>query len=558
MKKTKDTGFRILSITLISGLIILMNSCLDPQWDFEKFSDEIILTPGVAAPIAYGSLSLDELLNELDSSGYVKIFDDSLLYISYANRLFSHPANEVVDIPNQNFLEFFIESDIALSPEWIGASPEDTIMFHKDKAGVFNFQNNEKIDSFHVKTMDLVINVQSSFEHSGVLTISSDSILINGEAFREVVQISDASGNFSYSKTLSLDEHSIYLDNTDPDNTVLPLSFDLALINSGNPILPGQSLDITMTFIDPEFHSVFGYLGDYELMMSNDVVVIDIFDTDSLAGGGSIFFADPRFNLDVANSYGIPVEVNISQLEAYSKINDQTTQVVFEPGVNPFSIAAPGLDAVGDTVNTPIAINKETSNIDEVMKTFPRDFIYTVSAATNPGSDGTANNFVTDTSDFIVDFEVILPIWIKAEGFEMEDTLSFDFEDRFGESTNIIDYLRFTLDAANGLPMEINMQVYFLDENYTVLDSLYEEDSFLLPATLNESFMVEDRVEQSKSAEFTKEKIDAIKPSKYLRVKASSTTAGAETDNYVKFYSYYTVDFKLKMKADLTINSREQ
>ena len=558
MKNKNRITLRIFTFLLTSAFMIFTYSCLDPEWDFEKFSDEVVLTPGVAAPIAYGSLSLDQVLNKIDGTNYVKRFDDSLLYISYANRLFSYPANEVVEIPNQTFLEFFIESDVALSPEWISAGLNDTVRFHKEKNGEFEFANNERIDSMHIKTMDMVINVQSSFKHTGVLTITSENILLNGEPFQEVIQISDASGNFSISRTIPMDGNRIYLDNSAPATTVLPLSFDLELVNSGNPVLPGESCDISMTFVDPEFSSVFGYLGDHELIFSSGDVVIDIFDTDSLAGGGSVFFANPMFNLDIANSYGLPVQVDISELEAYSRINDITTPVTFEPGVNPFNIEAPGLDAVGDTVNSIIEINRETSNINEVMETSPREFMYTVSAITNPEGPDATQNFATDSSDFLVDFEVILPIWIKAEGFTLDQTYPFDFEENFGESTDIIDYLRFTMDAVNQLPLEVKMQVYFLDENSNTLDSLFSNDDLLLPASLDEESKVDQATEQSKSVEFTKEKIERIKPTRELLIQATGTTADPESDLYVKFYSYYTVDFKLKMKADLTINSRDQ
>jgi hypothetical protein len=183
--------------------------------------------------------------------------------------------------------------------------------------------------------------------------------------------------------------------------------------------------------------------------------------------------------------------------------------------------------------------------------------MYTVSASTNP--EGTSRtNFVTDSSDLSVDFELVLPIWIKASGFSMEETQPFNFEDQIGGSADFVDYLRFTLDATNGLPLDVNMQVFFLDDNMNILDSLYEDDSFLLPASLDANDKVDQRTEQSKITEFTEEKIEAIKSTKNLLIRASGTTAEEENDKYVKFYSYYTVDFKLKMKADLTVNSRDQ
>ena len=547
---------RLFAAIIISGSLLFLHSCLDPGWDFERFSDEIVLSPGVAAPLAYGSLSLADILNEVDSSDYVKEFEDNLLYITYAEGLFSYPANEVVNIPNQSFLEFFIESEIGLAPEWIGSGPGDTVRFQKNKDGVFMFENNEKIDSIHVKTMDLVIDVHSSFEHKGILTITSENILVDGEPFREVIQISDAFGNFNYTRTIPIDGHSVYLDNSNPDTTFLPLRFDLALINSGNPILPSQSCDISMTFVDPEFYAVFGYFGDYNLILSDGDVTIDFFDTESL--DGQLLFADPRFVLDVANSYGLPVEVDITNLQSYSKINNSYTDISFNPGLNPFSIGAPGIDRIGDTVYTQIEIDRNNCNILEAMETSPSNFLYSVAASTNPQGPGAEQNFVTDSSNLDVNFEVTLPIWIKADGFILDDTLDFNFEEQFGtDASKIIDYFRLTMDATNEMPMRVNMQLFFADENYQILDSMFVDDDFLLPPSLNDEDMVENPAEQSKSVEFDKDRLEAIQPSKYMIIRAKVNTAGASSGEYVKFYSYYTVDFKLKMKADLTINSRD-
>ena len=64
--------------------------------------------------------------------------------------------------------------------------------------------------------------------------------------------------------------------------------------------------------------------------------------------------------------------------------------------------------------------------------------------------------------------------------------------------------------------------------------------------------------EFSKAAEFSKKKIEKIKPSKYLISRAFVNTADAEEDGYAKFYSDYYIDFKIKATADLRINSRDQ
>ncbi len=143
-----------------------------------------------------------------------------------------------------------------------------------------------------------------------------------------------------------------------PTRPLLPLVFDLQLINSGNPVLATESCDITMSLSNISFSSVYGYLGDYDVLVSSGEVPIDIF-SDSLRGG-TLLFADPRITLDVDNSYGMPMQVELSNVSAYSKIKDVTTDIAFN-GVNPFLIGAPDISHIGDTVNTKIGSTRITA-----------------------------------------------------------------------------------------------------------------------------------------------------------------------------------------------------
>jgi hypothetical protein len=176
--------FQYLIITIIAVIFIIgFNSCLDDKWDLNTINSDISLHPQVAAPLVYGNLSLDDLLNKLDTTDYVKKFDDNLLYITYSEYLLSYKATDVIDIPDQEFLELYISSDVVI-PEWLASELNDTISFHKQKDGEFIFRNNERLDSINMKTSILHIHVESSFKHLGILNIYSDNVLIDGEPFR--------------------------------------------------------------------------------------------------------------------------------------------------------------------------------------------------------------------------------------------------------------------------------------------------------------------------------------------------------------------------------------
>lgn len=540
----------VFAVALIPGFLLGLFSCLDDNWDFDKLSDEIELTPGVALPIAYGQFSIQDLLDEFDPDSYVKQTDENLLYLVYASELLSFPASDVISINDQFLNQLYVDSDI-LIPAWLGSNPGDTLSFLKNQNGVFSLDNNARLDSIYVKTLDLRIDVESRFEHEGLLIIRSDSLLIDGEPFYTEVQISDASGDFMYSGNRNLNGVTMILDNSVPDTSFLPMTYELFLINSGNPVNPDDFLDIQLNFVNISYNTIFGYVGDWDLLISRDTIEVEVYNEG--LDEGEFFFASPEVTFTVKNSYGVPVDLYFNEVTTYSDIREIETNLNLMD-FDPFSIQAPDLDNIGSDVISTGSINKDNSNLVAAIETFPNEFRYDISAVTNPGG---GMNFVTDTSRMEVDFEVLLPIWLRANGIAAEDTTEFNYYDEIGEDADIVDYLRMTMDATNGIPLEVGLQAYFLDDNYVVLDSLFADEILLLPPALTEEDSIVSNEVYSRSVEFTKAKIEGIKPATWILTRAYINTSDAKEDGYAKFYSNYFIDFKIKATADLRINSRD-
>ncbi|MCB9014074.1 MAG: hypothetical protein H6539_08555 [Bacteroidales bacterium] len=554
MKALGKSGSISIIIMLVS-LLVGMTSCFDSNYDLNNISDEMEITPGLSIPLAFGTLNLEDIMQEIDTGDFVKKFDeDSLLYIVYSENLESYKARDFISIPDQNFLQFFIDSDVATAG-LISVPVGDTATSTKEKNGEFVFDNGEKIDSMNLESLVMHIDVTSSFHHKGILIIYSDSIFVDGEKFRKEIQISSTAGNFSYNLDTTLTNVKLIFDNSDNDTTFLPLKYDLDLINSGAVVLPGESCEINMAFRNNLFSSMFGYLGEYNLLVNTGQIDVSIF--NEKIQGGTLHFADPRLAITVNNSYGIPVQIELSNVAAVSAINGTTVPITFN-GVNPFDIAAPDIAHFGESLYSEVPINKDNSNILEAVESSPNHLNYTATAKTNAMGPSGPYNYITDSSIMDMGFQVILPLWLKAEGFSLEDSLDFDFEEQFGNDLDMIEYFRLTLDAENGIPMETNLQVYFYDTGYTtLLDSLFKDDTVLLdPATVGSDEKVIAPKHMLKQVEFTKAELDAIKTAKFALVKATVNTSTAGT-GFVKFYSYYGIDFKLSAKANFRINSNK-
>ena len=81
------------------------------------------------------------------------------------------------------------------------------------------------------------------------------------------------------------------------------------------------------------------------------------------ANGAEAIFADPRIHIFTSSSVGIPFEVDFDSVIATA--GDGTQEILDIYDGNTLHILAPGLDKVGDTVNTHIHINNTTSNIND-------------------------------------------------------------------------------------------------------------------------------------------------------------------------------------------------
>jgi hypothetical protein len=546
---------------LLSAFII--PSCVPDEYT-KDYNTDVLWTPTYNGPIAFGNFTmkdiLDEMLDTAELETDIEINEDStnLYYIVYSDHIKSIRADEWIDIPDQNFPDvYFYRSSVDIPAAVLG-NTGDTI--YKIKIEKFDFvtQHNERIDSIFLAAGNLNTNTYSTLHHTGWLIIHSDQIKIGDEFYRDSISISDPSGSFSDSKVTPLDGSALRLDNqSDPDTTFLEIIFELYLIHSGNDISAGEEVNVDMTFTDLVFKSAYGSFGDYDtLLIDNERFEFELFEYKF---GGNVYFGDPRINLLIDNSFGMPLGINLFDLTAYSQKTGIETDITFEPGVNPFLINAPDFSQEGQSVITEISINKANSNIDEVTNTTLSYIDYSARAITNPGGLVTQDNFVLDSSKASVDFEIVLPMDLRAEDFEVEDTVDFDLSEIPDENDDVeIKSFLIRMETTNGMPVEINMQVVLVDTFYNVLDSLFtEETKNVLPSALvDENGKVLTPSHNEISIDFPPDRLDLIRNTRFAMVRGTFETT-EEGQKMVKFYSYYEIGFKLGVKTEISTYQKQ-
>lgn len=546
---------KIKLILFSSAILLFMVTCVEEKYDWDRLSDEIEINPTIAAPLLKGSLTLEDILMDVSPENTRISHPDSLLYVVYADSFESYLASDFADISDQAYSQVYSSSDISSDPAWISSPNGQTVIFNKQLNAEFEVTHNEKIDSIKLTQADLQIKVISSFKYNGNLRITSNSIKINGQSFLRNIPMSASGTNVT--QNIPLNNAMIYLDNSDPAKTVLPISLELSLVKSSIPVGSGENCTINIGFQDIQFSTVYGYLGEYNLLMGNGEFETEFFDKlhfgDDMIDG-EILFADPMFTILTDNSVGIPIEVTLSDVSAYSEINDVTTPINFT-GVNPFSIDAPDIAHIGQYAHDSIVISKNNSNIDDAINTSPGSISYSISAKTNPEGPTGSYNFVTDTSRLDIIFEMVLPLWLNAKNVILEDTSEMDLEDKLKDVWDYIDNLRIKIEGINGYPLESALQIIFLDASDNPLDSLFTGNSVILnPASVGTNGEVTNPADFEKSVELSDQKLEKIRGTKKTVIRASMDTSNSLTGQHVKFYSYYKLDFKISAKANLVIN----
>lgn len=553
MKQMKKPYIPVILVALL--IFFIPVSCVK-NYDMDKLADEVEWSPDFMGPVIQASLSLGEIIEEYDTEGYTFVDDEFLIHFTYSDSLISEIASSLVTIKTQNFLQIYIDSEIT-TPEFLGSGVGDTLTYNKVKNFKFAIENGGKLDSIYLKQGDLNLSVTSQFHHLGILTITSDYIVNGGVPFEEVVQISSADGSFSMNKLIDVAGYDLYFDNSQPDTTLLPVNFELKLINSGAPINAGETCEITMDFSNLDFFAAFGYIGDYQFLSDSGEIELEFFEEFP---EGNIRFENPQFIFNIRNSFGVPIQGELFNLRGTSTESGQMVDIAFDPGYMPFTIEAPSLTEIGQSKFTVFTVSGENSNIADAIEIKPDLVTYGVRASSDPGSASERNHFVLDTSRIDVDYEVVIPLWLSASGLSFEeDSLDFDFEEDFGDVSDHINSLTFRVEVDNWLPLDVNLQVYFLDELYTLVDSLFDSPERILgsdPESLDADGRITSPENKVTEIVFEKDDLDKLKPAKYIKLSADLATTDLGQPP-VKIYSYYTIDFTLAIRADFRLNSRE-
>ncbi len=539
---------------VIIGLTVVFNSCIKDNFNFSKWDKEIQYEAGFAVPAVWGDLSFTDALQKFDSTGLLIENNEGYVSMQYRTRVSSASVQEIMYLQDQS------STGSITSPvfNFDGFNNfGDTISYLYIMEMPFTMFNPEaEIDSVLLKAGILDIYTNSTYGHSAKLYVTFPSITKKGVPFTRTFTYVPGGGTVS-SIGNDFTGYKVDMSQTSAHFNEIPIEIRLSLFYSGSGVPNTGSISFTTNMTGMEYKTMFGYFGLNTLFFESDTIDISIF-SNSDWEIERYRFEDPKLEVFYTNSYGVPSQFYFTHMQASSVIDDHEYSII-DYGVglpvgesNPYNVSFS--TSYGQVMKDSLKLNRTNSNIADIVNKRPKWIQFKAKATTNPAGNS-HHNFVADNSKIDVDVIMELPLWGYIYNFNVRDTLDIDLSDLFSEDNPITRAL-LRVEFNNGFPAEAVSQVYFVDKNYQVLDSIFANgiERIIAPAVIDGNGKVTDFSQKITKIEYDLNRLDKIRKCKYVIIQAHAHTTNAASNKVVKIYKDYKIKFDVGFEIDVEYN----
>jgi len=485
----------------------------------DEFQDADIVSGDAefAIPLFKATTSIQDLLENFDQYTFVEITPDNVIHLRYKGDVLTHQAGEYfLEIRSQFPPLLPLVSRLYALP--IAIPQQLEVDFATYSAGTVGLA----LNSDYVGMVDLTVTILQAVKNGQPLTIHTQFQSPIGAQpifFYYPPEVAEVAG---YDLV--------------PENGQIWVRYD-AVTETGDTIdLPFIALvnkDINFSYIE-------GYLGNFKHRGKRDSITIEFFE-DWIQG--DVFFENPVIQIHIDNSFGVPTR---SAIEIFDILTADGARIPLESdfiNVTGIDFDYPANHEIGQTKNMTFTFNAQNSNIEDVLGSRPVALDYKVDAIMNPDSLVGERGFITDSSYYRIQVEVDLPLHGRASGFGVENAYDVDFSG-YGDVKEV----EFKMVTDNNMPLGIDGQAYFLDENGAVLDSLFDGPKRLIaPAPVDAEGLVTGKISQTNYAIFSSERFDKVRSAKKLTIKASFSTSN-EGQQSVKAFADQNAEIRMGMK----------
>lgn len=535
-----------LLLFLIIGVFILQSCIKSSDYDFSKMTSPVY-NGEWAIPLVTSHITLRDILTSQNSS--LQTDSQGLVSFVYSvKNMTSQTADQLMKIPDQSLPVQYFSFQTTNPPIDLSTGKQYSTSFTAD-IPLTMANATQKLDSIYIKTGTIRIPINTNFNKPAVITILAPNIINKSNRLKIVIppiNITPTSPN----SFVNVDVSNCIMILKTASGVPNTIHFDISMTMQGNAnsSLSSYTLNMPIGISNLQFASMYGNLGQFNMNLSQ-TVDISVFKTNL---GGNFQFAPGAVNMNVNidNSFGIPVQFNAATFNAHSDANtphDVAIKLFAAPTANIIDVAAPTI--FGQTKTTTTA--STNPNISDAFNISPNKIFLVANALTNPLGSGNLN-FVSDKSSINVNMDIMLKFFASINNFTFQDTLSFDLKD-----IDQLESLSLRINTTNGFPLGVKLQAYFTDQNYNILDAMFTEPlpDILKPATVSgapDYKTITPTPYQFPDILYDQARLTKIKNAKKIILKlVLNTTSGG----LVKIYDSYYFDSRIAIRAKAKLQS---
>ncbi|MGN6646104.1 MAG: hypothetical protein ACTHJT_06205 [Cytophaga sp.] len=314
-----------------------------------------------------------------------------------------------------------------------------------------------------------------------------------------------------------------------------------------------DSLDITLTLLDAKPSYVKGYLGQDTIEVGPGTVDFDVFKNISAS---SLQFQSAKLDIVFENALGIPAKAVLNELTAYNTSTGTSVALSGTP-INKEYPIAPAIEGVGVSIPVNSTLDLSTgSNVTSLLNILPDKITYKGLFDSNPQVslppyDTTYTDFAYAGADMKAYLDMRIPLTLIASNLVLSDTSDFDINTL---QTGGYQDGKFNLLVSNGFPLDLKVDMRFLDKNGHQIDSIITTSTILAAPVDNTTGKV--IAPKASAVPFTLSAAEAnilIQQGAKLVFTARFDTKPANQN--ITIYDDYAIEFKLVGDIGILVNS---
>jgi hypothetical protein len=320
-------------------------------------------------------------------------------------------------------------------------------------------------------------------------------------------------GKFNNKVALDLKDSKLRINTSETSKGIftIVLGFEINGKSTGKNFPPPI---IKVRMYDFDIRAAYGKMGNFPYDMPPKE--IKLFDSNPF--GNQIItldLAEPKIDLLFLNQFGFPFRFDFTQ---FGVINNLAFSEI--TGVQKsINILPPPIHSKNEFKKNLLTIDPN-SNLDLLLSKFPQKLIVDGDIVINPDNPN-GYNYIKQEDILVMRVEADIPLRFSLSQISIRDTASLDLS-KLSKIENNVDLIKLQTRVSNQFPIELNIQAYFTDENFKIIDSLFTGPMFIKPAVspdipFESQFLVDKNNEQ----------IRLLKSCKNMITKASFNTSGS-------------------------------